>query len=132
VCLDDWVGELPGRSAHLIKVDVEGAEEEVFAGARGVLSRQDGPALLFESFKVAQISELLAKAGYEVRRVHYSLGMGLTFPRVDEAFDDLYAAYEPPNYVALKTGGQFPSFEEISLRSKRRVTTLSRLLSALA
>ena len=132
VSLDDWAGALPGRSADLIKVDVEGTEGEVFAGASALLGQQDAPAVLFESFKIGPPSEMLVKAGYEVRRVHFSLRNGLTFPRVDEQFDDLYATYEPPNYVALKQGGRIRSFEEISQRSKRQISRLLWLLSSLA
>jgi FkbM family methyltransferase len=132
VAIDDWIGELGDRRLDLIKVDVEGAEGDVFEGGRRVLSRTTGPTLLFESFDAPPISEMLEAVGYEVRRVHYSLKNGLEFPKVGEPFDDLYSAYEPPNFVALKSGGRLGTFEEISLRSKRGVSRLLRLLSVLA
>jgi FkbM family methyltransferase len=130
--LDEVSGRLPGRLVHLIKIDVEGTEGEVLAGGRETLARDSGPLLLFESFSVGAIAEELAHFGYDVRRVHYSLGGGLEFPRIDERFDDLYATYEPPEFVALKAAWQFGSFDEISYRSRRRIPKLLRILSSLA
>ncbi len=132
ISLDHVVEELPDRQVNLIKVDVEGSEAEVFTGARTILSSPDAPLLLFESFDVCPIIESLARFGYEVRHVHYSLRKGLEFPQVGQVFDNLFAAYEAPNYVALKPYGQLGSFEQISSRSKHRLPALPRLLAALA
>ncbi len=132
ISLDDLVAELPDKRVHLIKVDVEGTEAKVFAGARTILSSPNAPALLFESFHVGPIIELLANVGYEVRHVHYSLQNGLKFPRVGEAFENTFALNEAPNYVALNPNGGFESFQEISTRSNHRVPGLLHLLAALA
>ncbi len=132
ISLDNLVEEIPGRRVHLIKVDVEGNEAEVFAGAGALLGGPEAPALLFESFEIAPVAQSLARLGYEVRHVHYSLGQGLEFPRLGEPFDNLYGAYEAPNYVALKPYGQFGTFLEISTRCKRRVRFARRVLAALA
>jgi FkbM family methyltransferase len=130
--LDHFVQELPDSRVDLVKVDVEGTEAEVFAGAAHLLSRPIAPALLFESFDVGPIAESLTEFGYEVRHVHYSLQNGLEFPRVGEAFDNLFAAYEAPNFVALKAGEEADWFQDISKRSKNRVPTLLRLLAEFA
>ncbi len=130
--LDHLVQELPDTRIDLVKIDVEGTEAEVLAGAGNLLGKADAPVLLFESFDVGPIEESLASFGYEVRHVHYSLQNGLEFPRVGEAFDNLYARYEAPNFVALKRGGSAGSFQEISMRSRRRVPTLLRLLAEFA
>jgi FkbM family methyltransferase len=132
ITLDHVVEQFPGRRVDLIKVDVEGSEGEVFDGGRALLDSSGAPALLFESFDVHPIIKSLEMFGYEVRHVHYSLRNGLEFPRVGESFDNLFAAYEAPNYVALKPGGPLPTFHEISTRSKGRVPKLLRLLAALA
>jgi FkbM family methyltransferase len=132
VSLDHVVKRLVGRRVHVIKVDVEGNEAEVFLGARSLLSMPDGPALLFESFDVDPIVASLGGFGYEVRHVHYSLKNGLEFPRVGDPFDNLFAAYEAPNYVAVKPNGQFGSFEELSRRNHHMVPWLLRLLAQLA
>ena len=129
--LDQVVERLPSAKVDLVKVDVEGSEGDVFAGARTLLGGRDAPALLFECFDVDAIMKLLGRFGYEVRHVHYSLAGGLEFPRVGERFDNLFT-YEAPNYVALKPHLGRGSFEEISARSKRRAPWLLRLLAALA
>ncbi len=49
-----------------------------------------------------------------------------------EAFDNVFAAYEAPNYVALKRHGRFGSYDDISMRNKHKVAALLRLLAALA
>jgi len=132
ISLNQLIQALPDRRVDLIKIDVEGAEADVFTGARNLLSEPDPPALLFESFDVRPIEKYLVAFGYEVRHVCYSLQRGLEFPKLGEAFDNLYANYEAPNFVALKPAGQAGSFEEISTLSRSRVSTLLRLLAKLA
>jgi FkbM family methyltransferase len=132
ITLDHYVQTLPDKRIHLVKVDVEGSEAEVFTGAHTLLSGPDAPALLFESFDVGAITESLVRFGYEIRHVHYSLRNGLTFPELGEAFDNLFAAYEPPNYVALKRHGRFGSYDDISMRNRHSVSALLRFLAALA
>ena len=69
--LDDVVGT---RAVSLVKIDVEGAELEVFRGGRELLSRADAPELLFElnadssryGATVSAIREHLAALGYEM------------------------------------------------------------------
>jgi len=131
-CLDNLVDDIRDRQVDLIKVDVEGTEADVFEGAAKVLSSPAAPALIFESFQVAPIVWSLTRFGYEVRHVHYSLKDGLEFPQLGGTFDNLFAAYEAPNYVALKHGGRFGSFEEIALRSNQRIPRLLRLLANVA
>jgi FkbM family methyltransferase len=130
--LDALTEGLHNRPVHFVKVDVEGAEADVFTGARKLLGSANAPALLFESFHVSPIIESLESVGYDVRHVHYSLGNGLQFPKVGEAFDDLFGAYEAPNYVALKPNGRFASFQELSRLSMHGIPALLRLLAALA
>jgi FkbM family methyltransferase len=132
ISLDQVVSEFREGQVHLIKVDVEGAEAQVFAGARTLLGSPNAPVLLFESFDVAPVIKSLVRFGYEVRHLHYSLATGLEFPRVGDAFDNLFSAYEAPNYVALKPSGRLGSFQEFSTRSKRRIPTVLRLLATLA
>jgi len=129
--LDRVVERLPGGKVDLVKVDVEGSEGDVFAGAQTLLGGGDAPALLFESFDVDAIVKVLGKFGYEVRHVHYSLKSGLEFPRVGERFDNLFT-YEAPNYVALKPRARRRTFKEISERSKDLAPWLLHLLAAVA
>ncbi len=129
--LDRVVEWLPGGKVDLVKVDVEGSEGDVFAGAQTLLGGGDAPALLFESFEVDSIVKVLGRFGYEVRHVHYSLESGLKFPRVGERFDNLFT-YEAPNYVALKPHGRRRTFKEISERSKDLAPWLLHLLAAVA
>jgi len=130
--LDSFLSEVPTRKVDLIKVDVEGSEGEVFAGAKNLLASPQGPAIMFESFDISPIVESLGRYGYEVRHLHYSLRNGLEFPQVGDAFENLYAAYEAPNYVALKTSDRFGTFEEISQRSKRALSGLLKMLASVA
>ena len=129
--LDRVVEWLPGGKVDLVKVDVEGSEGDVFAGAQTLLGGGDAPALLFESFEVDSIVKVLGRFGYEVRHVHYSLESGLEFPRVGERFDNLFT-YEAPNYVALKPHARRRTFKEISERSKDLAPWLLHLLAAVA
>lgn len=66
--------ELEGLSAQLVKIDVEGAEQQVLEGARETLSRAR-PTLIFEHVNAAASLydsppqapwDLLADAGYEI------------------------------------------------------------------
>jgi hypothetical protein len=49
-----------------------------------------------------------------------------------ESFDNLFAPYEAPNYVALKRRGRFGSFQEISGRGNDALSSVLRVLAALA
>jgi hypothetical protein len=46
--LDELIDEGAVLPPDFVKVDVEGAERMVFAGARGMLDRADAPIVLFE------------------------------------------------------------------------------------
>lgn len=48
VSLDEELRRFGGRPLDLLKVDVEGAEERVFLGARGCLTSEHPPVLMFE------------------------------------------------------------------------------------
>lgn len=69
--LDEIVGD---DAVHLVKVDVEGGEHDVFRGAARLLSRTDPPVLLFElagheaNYRTTphDIVELLAGYGYHL------------------------------------------------------------------
>jgi FkbM family methyltransferase len=68
-CLDDCVAEL-GRTPHVIKADVEGAELAVLRGGRATL-RKARPALVIEIHawgtpKADEVVQLLRDYGYEV------------------------------------------------------------------
>jgi FkbM family methyltransferase len=78
VSLDSYCRERDLRKISLIKVDVEGAEQFVFEGARGLLRADDAPALMFECSEQLASSmgsscestkQLLDDAGYTVFRV---------------------------------------------------------------
>lgn len=69
--LDAWLAEHPGPPLALIKIDVEGHEAAVFAGAEQTL-HEHRPALLFECERrhhpdatIAPVFEFLAEAGYQ-------------------------------------------------------------------
>ncbi len=106
VKLDDFVPTV-GRRIDLLKIDVEGAEAAVFEGGGRSLGAPDGPSILFESFEIGPQLSALEALGYAVRRIHYTLAGGLDFRAPGERFDDIFAAYEAPNYFAAKDPAMF-------------------------
>ena len=52
--LDDFLGRAGIGKVDFIKIDVEGAESPVFAGARKLLSRPDAPLIVCEVGDPAQ------------------------------------------------------------------------------
>jgi FkbM family methyltransferase len=62
-CLDSFVEELKGHRV-VIKIDVEGAEDQVFAGARRVLELVR-PVIIVECFAPEKMS-LLKELGYQI------------------------------------------------------------------
>jgi len=132
VTLDEVVRDTPTGKADLVKIDVEGTELDVLRGGEALLSSSSPPALLFESFDVAPIVAFLTSFGYEVRRLHFSLSRGLEFPRLREAFDNSFAAYEAPNFVAVKLSASDGAFSDLAERSKRMVRPALRMLAELA
>jgi FkbM family methyltransferase len=110
VSLDDFEGRLTsggGRPIDLLKIDVEGAEIEVFEGGRRVLGAGRAPALLFEAHDLAPVSAHLRALGYHIRKLHYTLGGGLELRDPATQFEGLFDAYEAPNYFASKDATLF-------------------------
>jgi len=114
VSLDEFVAAAGLGHVDLVKIDVEGAELDVFEGGRRVLGAAEGPALLFESFDIEAILPTLRDLGYHARRLHYTLSGGLELRALDDASENLFAAYEAPNYFALKDAARF---EEVLRRA---------------
>jgi FkbM family methyltransferase len=128
VSLDDFVASIGGRHVDLLKIDVEGAEPEVFAGGQRVLGAADAPALLFEAFELEPLLGPLRDLGYSVRRLHYKLAGGLELLEPGAAFDDIFAAYEPPNYFAVKDPSIFDSVTaDVNARRSGALQWLGRL-----
>jgi FkbM family methyltransferase len=130
VTLDGFAAGLE-RPVDLVKIDVEGAEERVLAGARGLLRGRSPPALLVESERVEALLPVLEDAGYEVRHLGYSLERGLELVRMGEPFDRVFH-YEGMNYVALPRRGRFCTFEEIAARSHSELRPWLRWLGRAA
>src|SRR5262249_44198555 len=68
VALDDLVAR-HRRRFDLLKMDVEGAELQLFAGGKSLLASAHAPALLFESTHLAPALDLLRGHGYQVFRM---------------------------------------------------------------
>jgi len=75
VTLDNYLAELGVRSIGFLKIDVEGAEAMVLAGARRYLKEAEGPIIMFEmnpdlssafNKTARDIGELLRNCGYKV------------------------------------------------------------------
>lgn len=99
VPLDDVYRTVGLGRVEFLKVDVEGAERQVFAGATQLLGREDGPIVQFEACDDLQrqfgtttvaLKRMLADFGYRVFRC---AGRHLAEVRVDEGhgFEDLFA-----------------------------------------
>jgi FkbM family methyltransferase len=105
--LDDFVATLGSRRIDVMKLDIEGAEREVFGSGRHLLESRDAPVLIFEAAQLEPVADVLRDCGYRMRRIHYTLGHGLELRDPAEEFDDLFAAYEAPNYFAAKSDDIF-------------------------
>lgn len=97
--LDDLFPETEAPPS-LLKVDVEGGEPDVFAGAQRLFARDDAPSIVFESFAIERDGEPLRAHGYAVLQPCLKSGQlylteDLTLPR--------YRAWEAPNYLAVKS-----------------------------
>ena len=64
--LDDFVREQKFRRVDLMKVDVEGAEEQVFQGGTDVLGRDTAPDIIFECHTGATSDKVLRTFGYRI------------------------------------------------------------------
>jgi FkbM family methyltransferase len=128
VSLDDFVSRLPGKSADLLKMDIEGAELEVISGGRELLGTPSAPSLLFESFDVTRLLPTLEGLGYVVKRIHYTMSGGLELrdPRSKEP--GLFDAYESPNYFGVKDPNVF---EQVTTQANNRRSPALRLLGRL-
>jgi FkbM family methyltransferase len=62
--LDDFVCEQRVERIDLMKVDVEGAEEQVFQGGAGVLRGEQAPDIIFECHPGATSDQTLREFGY--------------------------------------------------------------------
>jgi FkbM family methyltransferase len=91
----------------VVKIDVEGGEGDVFAGAREVLASADAPLLVFEAFQIDTVLPGLEQNSYLVRRLAYSTkgGLRLLDPRGHASSTDGVDSYEAPNYVAISMAG---------------------------
>jgi FkbM family methyltransferase len=127
VSLDDFVATLGPRRIDLLKMDIEGAELEAIEGGRDLLSRADAPAILFEAAKVEPLAQALRGFGYSIRRLDYSLSVGLELIDAGDDHQGIFSSYEAPNYFATKDGAQFAAVVE---RANARRQPALRLLGA--
>jgi FkbM family methyltransferase len=80
-CLDALVDHLQGKVVGLLKIDVEGAEPEVFAGGRRFLRRHRPRLVLFENLYGSpdkDIVQLLSGLGYSLFQLECSGNACLT------------------------------------------------------
>jgi FkbM family methyltransferase len=124
VSLDDFATRAGGR-IDLIKMDVEGAELLVIRGGARVLSGPGAPTIIFEAHTLAPVADALGSLGYRIRQLHYTLERGLELPDPHTRFDNIFAAYEAPNYVAAKDDAVF---EELLARANAARSPLLRML----
>lgn len=100
----DLVCSRLGVMPALVKIDVEGAEAEVFKGGQATLGAVDAPCLVFEAYAPmdAELAATLQTFGYEVRQLAYLAGR-IAFLEVGSQvwhpFD-----FDAPTFVAAKPG----------------------------
>jgi FkbM family methyltransferase len=99
VRLDD-IFEFVAHPPALLKIDVEGGEPDVFAGAARLLQDDNAPSLLFESFEIERDANVLREFDYQVFQPALkdgvlTLASDLRAPR--------YRRWEAPNYLAVKS-----------------------------
>ena len=102
VSLDDFAERIRPARVDLVKMDIEGAELQVIAGGHRTLAAADAPAIIFEAGDLAPVAAALRAFGYRIKRHHYTLDRGLELLEPDAEFDDIFRAYEAPNYFAAK------------------------------
>ena len=104
VTLDEYASVARLDRITLLKIDVEGAEPDVLSGAAELLQRRAIEAILFEvslpqsavlGHDPTEPFELLARFGYETRRIEPDGSLGQLVVRAEERY---------ANYVAVPTG----------------------------
>jgi FkbM family methyltransferase len=126
--LDDFVATLDGRRLDVLKMDIEGAEQQVIAGGSRTLAAESAPLLIFEAHELAPIAAELHRLGFAIRALRYSLARGLELPEVDQPGDNPFADYEAPNYFAAKS---IAVFDDVVARAGAQRSSLRRLLGEL-
>jgi len=136
ITLDDFVLARAEARVDLLKIDVEGAESEVFAGMRGLLASSAAPsAILFESDAAPEYTDILRAHGYKVMCTYYSLGRGLEFIDVNDrrTIARLLTNFQGQptlDYLALRQASSVDTFASLAERSRRRLSRTWRILSA--
>jgi FkbM family methyltransferase len=107
---------LANVKVQMMKVDVEGSEDAVFAGAAGVLSRPDAPAILFESFVPRRDHAILRGYGYSIHALELTSHGALRLVQPNEQ-PTSYRSWEAPNYFAVKSPRAVAFASDLSGRS---------------
>ena len=105
VSLDEVVARR-GEAARVdfLKVDVEGGEDAVFAGARALLERDVAPSILFESFVPQRDHATLRSFGYRIYEPRLDATGKLRLHPVNAGtVPRPYRRWEAPNYFAVKS-----------------------------
>lgn len=95
VTLDEWCGHLPGP--YLVKIDVQGAELEVLAGAERVLQETQFIVMetsLFEFYKGAPLVHDVVRFMSDRNFVLYDI-LGLQYRLLDHALSQVDLAFVP-------------------------------------
>jgi len=124
ISLDDFAARL-GRRIDFLKMDIEGAELQVIRGGQRVLAGSDAPPIIFEAHELAPVADALHALGYRIRQLHYTLKGGLELPDAEAQIDNIFAAYEAPNYFAAKDDAVFA---DVVARANDRRSPLLRML----
>jgi FkbM family methyltransferase len=122
--LDDFADGLGKPRIDVIKMDIEGAEPLAIAGASRTLAASDGPVVIFEAAELEAVAGPLRAHGYHIRRLHYTLREGLELRDPTVPFDDLFASYEAPNYVAAKDEAHLSAVESAANRNRPQALRL--------
>ncbi len=101
VRLDDYAAEFAGHPRIWLKIDVEGLEDEVLAGAAQLLA-QHRPVILFESNEAGgreALADVLERFGYDVGELPWVAGRPKLITR------DAFVASRQTNFIAHPRGG---------------------------
>jgi FkbM family methyltransferase len=113
--LDEFIAKHEIPSVDVMKVDVEGAELLVFRGARGLLSREDAPLILYEGYSwctagfhyhPVEIMWLLEALGFEIFVLDATSGR-VRQREPGESYDQMVVAVKPTHrrYAAVAAHG---------------------------